>query len=212
MSFDLAFSVKVFTALFAIMKPFVNVPIFLSLTRGASDAERRKVALTALLSVSIGCVVSAVAGSSILGMFGVSIVDFRLAGGLLVLLIALQMLHGSASTQHAATEQERKDLTDLSSVAIYPLAIPLLLGPGTIATMIVLGHSASDSGREMAFALGLGAFLVLLAAALLSAPFIGRHLSPRMTAITQRLMGMILAAIAVDMMLTSLRAAFPGLN
>lgn len=212
MSFDLAFSVKVFTALFAIMNPFVNVPIFLSLTRGASDAERRTVALTALLAVSIGCVVSAVAGSSILGMFGVSIVDFRLAGGLLVLLIALQMLHGSASTQHAATEQERKDLTDLSSVAMYPLAIPLLLGPGTIATMIVLGHSASESGREMAFALGLGAFLVLLAAALLSAPFIGRHLSPRMTAITQRLMGMILAAIAVDMMLTSLRAAFPGLN
>jgi len=212
MSFDLAFSIKVFTALFAIMNPVANVPVFLSLTSGASDAERRKVAVTALIAVSIGCVVAAVAGSSILGMFGVSIDDFRLAGGLLVLLIALSMLHGSANTQHAATTQERKDLADADNVAIYPLAIPLLLGPGSIATMIVLGHSAFSSGQELAFAAGLAAFLLLLAASMLSAPFIGHYLSPRVTAITQRLMGMILAAIAVDMMMTSLRASFPGLT
>ncbi len=212
MSFDLAFSIKVFTALFAIMNPVANVPVFLSLTSGASDAERRKVAVTALAAVSIGCVVAAVAGSSILGMFGVSIDDFRLAGGLLVLLIALSMLHGSANTQHAPTDQERKDLADADSVAIYPLAIPLLLGPGSIATMIVLGHSAFSSGKELAFAAGLAAFLLLLAASMLSAPLIGHVLSPKVTAITQRLMGMILAAIAVDMMLTSLRASFPGLT
>jgi len=212
MSFDLDFSIKVFTALFAIMNPIANVPVFLSLTDGASDAERRKVAVTALIAVSIGCVVAAAAGSSILDVFCVNIHDFRLAGGLLVLLIALAMLHGSASTQHASTEQERKDATDVDSVAIYPLAIPLLLGPGSIATMIVLGHSAVSSGRELAFALGLVAFLLLLAVFMLLAPFIGHYLSPKVTAITQRLMGMILAAIAVDMILTSLRASFPGLT
>ena len=212
MSFDLAFSIKVFSALFAIMNPVANVPVFLSLTRGASDAERRKVAVTALIAVSIGCVVAAVAGSSILGMFGVSIDDFRLAGGLLVLLIALSMLHGSSNSQQAPTDKERKDLAEADSVAIYPLAIPLLLGPGTIATMIVLGHSAVSTGKELAFTAGLAAFLLLLAASLLSAPFIGHYLSPKVTAITQRLMGMILAAIAVDMMMTSLRASFPGLT
>jgi multiple antibiotic resistance protein len=211
MSYDLAFSIKVFSALFAIMNPVANVPVFLSLTGGASDGERRKVAITALVAVSVGCVVAAVAGSSILAVFGVGIDDFRLAGGLLVLLIALSMLHGSASTQHASTDQERKDATDVDSVAIYPLAIPLLLGPGTIATMIVLGHTAVSSGKELAFGLGLATFLLLLAVSLLSAPFIGHYLSPKVTAITQRLMGMILAAIAVDMMLTSLRASFPGL-
>ena len=212
MSFDLAFSIKVFSALFAIMNPVANVPVFLSLTSGASDAERRKVAVTALIAVSIGCVVAAVAGSSILGIFGVSIDDFRLAGGLLVLLIALSMLHGSANSQQSPTDKERKDLADADSVAIYPLAIPLLLGPGTIATMIVLGHSAVSGGKELAFAAGLGSFLLLLAVCLLSAPLIGHYLSPRVTAITQRLMGMILAAIAVDMMMTSLRASFPGLT
>lgn len=212
MSFDLAFSIKVFSALFAIMNPVANVPVFLSLTLGASDAERRKVAVTALITVSLGCVVAAVAGSSILGVFGVNINDFRLAGGLLVLLIALSMLHGNTSTQHASTEQERKDATAGDSVAIYPLAIPLLLGPGTIATMIVLGHGALVTGKELAFAVGLAAFLLLLTVFMLAAPFIGHHLSPKVTAITQRLMGMILAAIAVDMMLTSLRASFPGLT
>ena len=155
MAFDLAFSIKVFSALFAIMNPVANVPVFLSLTQGATDAERRRIAVTALIAVSVGCVVAAVAGEAILDVFGVSINDFRLAGGLLVLLIALSMLHGTASTQQAPTDQERKDLahTDADSVAIYPLAIPLLLGPGAIATMIVLGHSAYSSGKELAFAL-----------------------------------------------------------
>jgi len=212
MTFDLALSIKVFTALFAIMNPIANVPIFLSLTEGASDAERRKIAVTALVAVSIGCIVSAVAGAPILGVFGVSIDDFRLAGGLLVLLIALSMVHGSASTQHAPTDQERKNLSDEDSVAIYPLAIPLMLGPGAIATMIVQGHGAFAAGKELAFGLGLAMFLLLLAASLLSAPFLGHYLSSRVTAIAQRLMGMILAAIAVDMMLTSLRASLPGLT
>ena len=212
MAFDLAFSIKVFSALFAIMNPIANVPIFLSLTDGASDTQRRKVAVTALIAVSVGCVIAAVAGSSILAIFGVSIDDFRLAGGLLVLLIALSMLHGSSNHQQAPTDKERKDLVDADSVAIYPLAIPLLLGPGSIATMIVLGHSAAANGKELAFTAGLAAFLLLLAVSMLSAPFIGHYLSPKVTAITQRLMGMILAAIAVDMMLTSLRAVFPGLR
>jgi len=212
MTFDLALSIKVFSALFAIMNPIANVPIFLSLTEGASDAERRKIAVTALIAVSIGCIVSAVAGASILGVFGVSIDDFRLAGGLLVLLIALSMVHGSASTQHAPTDQERQNLSDEDSVAIYPLAIPLMLGPGAIATMIVQGHGAFAAGHEVAFGAGLAVFLLVLAASLLSAPFLGHYLSPRVTAIAQRLMGMILAAIAVDMMLTSLRASLPGLT
>ena len=214
MSFDLAFSIKVFTALYAIINPVANLPVFLSLTQGATDAERRRIAVTTLLAVSVGCVVSAVAGEAILSVFGVSISDFRLAGGLLVLLIALSMLHGTASTQQAPTDKERQDLahSDSDDVAIYPLAIPLLLGPGAIATMIVLGHTAYRSGQELAFALGLLVFLALLSVAMLAAPWIGHHLSARSTAITQRLMGMILAAIAVDMMWTSLRASFPGLT
>lgn len=207
---DLSFAVKAFAALFAIMNPVANIPVFLSLTDGATDSARRKVASTASLGVAIGCVVSAVAGGAILHMFGLSIDDFRIAGGLLVLLIALNMVHGSQSTQHAPTgrEQHNIDGSDTDSVAIYPLTIPLLVGPGTIATMIVLGQAAVASGQELELAIGLAAFLVLLTVSLFAAPFIGHFLSSKVTAITQRLMGMILAAIAIQMILAGVKSSF----
>ncbi|MGH8601073.1 MAG: MarC family protein [Burkholderiales bacterium] len=207
---DPAFALKVFTALFAIMNPIANIPVFLSLTDGASDAVRRRIALTASLGVTIGCIVSAVAGEAILHVFGLTIDDFRLAGGLLVLLIALSMVQGTASRQHAPTNSESVAIadTDAEDVAIYPLTIPLLVGPGTIASMIVLGQDAFAHGREIALALGLGAFLVLLTTALFAAPLIGHYLSSKVTAITQRLMGMILAAIAMQMILASLHDFF----
>ena len=213
MPHDLSFSVKAFAALFAIMNPIANIPVFLSLTDGATDTKRRKIASTAALGVAIGCIVSAAAGGEILGMFGLSIDDFRIAGGLLVLLIALNMVHGMQSTQHAPTDQERANIklnnNTAQNVAIYPLTIPLLVGPGTIATMIVLGQAAVAKGQELDLAIGLGAFLALLASSLFAAPFIGHFLSSKVTAITQRLMGMILAAIAIQMILAGLRTSFP---
>ncbi|KRE89211.1 antibiotic resistance protein MarC [Frateuria sp. Soil773] len=191
------------------MNPIANIPVFLSLTDGATDAERRKVASTAALGVAVGCVVSAVAGGAILHMFGLTVDDFRIAGGLLVLLIALSMVHGSQSTQHAATSQEKASLADsqAASMAVYPLTVPMLVGPGTVATLIVLGQEAAKTGREVELATGLVAFLAVLTVALLVAPLVGHFLSPKATAITQRLMGMILAAIAVQMILAGLRTA-----
>ena len=211
MPIDLAFATKVFAALFAITNPIANIPVFLSLTEGASDAHRRRVALVASIGASIGCIISTVAGAAILNVFGLTVDDFRLAGGLLVLLIALSMLHGASSSQHAPTEKERADRTDDESVAIYPLTIPLLVGPGTIATLIVFGQTAVAKGKETSLALGLVAFLALLTAALFSAPLISHYLPPNVTAITKRLMGMILAAIAMEMIVTSLKASFPYL-
>lgn len=212
MEFDPTFVTKVFAALFAIMNPIANVPVFLSLTQGASDQVQRKIALTATLGTIIGCVVSVIAGKLILSLFGISVNDFRLAGGLLILLIAVTMLQGSDSHVHAATPKEKTEDLDPEGVAIYPLTVPLLVGPGTIATRIVFGETARTQGKLVELAVGLSAFLALLAVTLLSAPFLGRHLPPQATAITRRLMGMILAALAVEMIITSLRTAFPGLS
>ncbi|MFT0533441.1 MarC family protein [Castellaniella hirudinis] len=208
---DFPFAIKVFMALFAIMNPIANVPVFLSFTRGIPIAAQRKVAAKVSLGVAIGCIVSAVAGGPLLQVFGLQVNDFRLAGGLLVLLIALSMLHGEASTQHASTDDESAAIAKADDVAVYPLTIPLLVGPGTIATLIVLGHTAAQDGHEIALALGLGAFLAVMACALMLAPTLNRYLSPKVTAIAQRLMGMILAAIAMQMMVQSLQAFFPKL-
>ncbi len=208
MDVDTQFAIKVFAALFAIMNPIANIPIFLSLTEGRTDQERRSVAVVAIIGVAIGCVVSAVAGGAVLSVFGLTIDDFRLAGGLMVLLIALSMLNGQSSTQHYPSGHEAGQDADAAGIAIYPLTIPLLVGPGTIASLIVFGHTAATDGKEMELMLGLGAFLAVLAVALLAAPLLGHYLSARATAVTKRLMGMFLAAIAVEMMTTSLKAIF----
>lgn len=211
MSLEFGFAAKVFAALFAIMNPIANVPVFLSLTDGASDAERRRVAVTAAIGTTIGCALSVLAGQAVLDAFGLGVDDFRLAGGLIVLMIALSMLQGSASHAHDRTPQEREETIDYAGVAVYPLTVPLLVGPGTIATLIVFGQTARAQGRWVELALGLGGFLAVLGLALLSAPLIGRHLSATATAITRRLMGMILAAVAMEMIVVSLRHLFPGL-
>ncbi|WP_028229209.1 MarC family protein [Paraburkholderia ferrariae] len=211
MAIDFSFSVKVFSALFAIMNPIANIPVFLSLTEGVSDTGKRKIAAVTFVGTTIGCLISVTAGEAILRVFGVTIADFRLAGGLLVLLIALDMLHGSSSAQHTPRQSELGDNGADQDVAVFPLTMPLLVGPGTIATLIVFGHTATEEGKEVSLALGLAVFLVLLAITLFSAPRIGRVLSPKVTAITKRLMGMILAAIAVEMMTASLSALFKGL-
>jgi multiple antibiotic resistance protein len=212
MSVDLPFVTKVFAALFAIMNPIANVPVFLSLTEGASDAVRRRIAVTAAIGTAIGCLVSILGGQAVLDAFGLSVDDFRLAGGLIVLTIALSMLQGSSSPTHGRSSKEKEDAVEAESVAIYPLTIPLLVGPGTIATLIVFGQTARAQAKWLELAIGVGAFLALLTAALLSAPWLGRHLSATATAITRRLMGMILAAVAMEMIVASLRALFPGLS
>lgn len=208
---DFAFAAKVFAALFAIMNPIANLPIFLSLTSGMSQQEQRRTGVLVVATVSVGCFVSAVAGSAILGFFGLDVDHFRLAGGLIVLLIALSMLHGGESATHGGSGEEKAGFNTASNVAFYPMAIPILLGPGTISALIVYSHDAEGAGGYLALGAGMAAFLVLLGATLIGAPFISRILSPTVMSVTKRLMGMVLAAIAMEMLVASLRSLFPGL-
>ncbi|MDF2617787.1 MAG: multiple antibiotic resistance (MarC)-related protein [Xanthobacteraceae bacterium] len=208
---DFAFAAKVFAALFAIMNPIANLPIFLSLTSDMGEAEQRRTAVLVSATVAVGCIVSALAGSAILGFFGLDVNHFRLAGGLIVLLIALSMLHGTDSATHSGSGEEKATFATASNVAFYPLAIPILLGPGTISALIVYAHDATGTDRITALGAGMLAFLLLLAATLIAAPTLARIISPTVMSVTKRLMGMILAAIAMEMLVASLRALFPGL-
>jgi len=208
---DVAFAAKVFAALFAIMNPIANLPIFLSLTSDMSEGEQRRTAVLVTATVAVGCLVSALAGAAILGFFGLDVDHFRLAGGLIVLLIALSMLHGEDSATHGGSGAEKASFNNAANVAFYPLAIPILLGPGTISALVVYAHDAHSGGQYAALAAGLLVFIALLGATLVAAPAIGRVISPTVMSVTKRLMGMVLAAIAMEMLVTSLRALFPGL-
>lgn len=208
---DYAFAVKFFGALFAIMNPITNLPIFLSVTDGAPKAVQRQIALkTALFSLIMGACF-ALTGSAVLNLFGISIDDFRVAGGLVVLLIALNMLNGDESRSHHGTDGEKSAYPDAATVAFYPLTFPIIVGPGTITTLIVFAHQADTAVDKIAYGAVFGGIIAVLAVVFFFAGDLARHLSGTARVIMSRLMGMILAAIAMDMIASGLKTLLPGL-
>ena len=209
---DTAYAIKLFGALFAIMNPISNLPIFLGVTEGASVATQRAIALkVALYALVMGAVFS-LAGSAVLKLFGITIADFRTAGGLVLLLIALNMLNGDHSSSHHGSEGEQENFPDAASVAFYPLTFPIIIGPGTIATLIVFAGQAETAADKIAFGVVFAGLVTLLGLVFYFAADIGKHLSETARAIMSRLMGMILAAIAVGMITTGLKDLLPGLG
>ena len=209
---DTAYAIKLFGALFAIMNPISNLPIFLGVTEGASVATQRAIALkVALYALVMGAVFS-LAGSAVLKLFGITIADFRTAGGLVLLLIALNMLNGDHSSSHHGSEGEQENFPDAASVAFYPLTFPIIIGPGTIATLIVFAGQAETAADKIAFGVVFAGLVALLGLVFYFAADIGKHLSETARAIMSRLMGMILAAIAVGMITTGLKDLLPGLD
>lgn len=209
---DLALAIKFFGALFAIMNPFVNLPVFLGITDGASERERRVIAVkVALFSFAMGLVV-AFGGNRILGLFGVSVDDFRVAGGLVLLTIAFSMLGGTGHQSHEGSPSERSHFEDSSAAAFYPMTFPIIVGPGTITTLIVFSGETAGAAGWGAYVAVFAVTVALLGVVLVLAGSIGRFLSQTARVVMTRLMGMILAAIAVDMMAAGLKALLPGLG
>ncbi|MDC0347622.1 MarC family protein [Planctomycetota bacterium] len=203
--------VKAFGAFFAIMNPFVNLPIFLALTVGFTVAEQRSLAIKVTLFSAMMCAAILFAGQSILGFFGISVDEFRIAGGIVLAHIAWSMLNGSSAASHHGSEKEQGEIQNLSGLAFYPITFPMIVGPGTIATLIIYaGHA---KGIEQTLEIGgiVGVILLLLFAVLFFASFFGKVLSDTMRVIMTRLMGMILLAIAVEMMVAGCKVVLPGL-
>lgn len=214
---DISFAAKFFGALFAIMNPFINLPFYLSMTGSKTIAEQRKMAVLILFYVTVMCVVISLAGNVILRFFGVTIDAFRVAGGLVLLGIAFSMLNGQSVTAHERGEKEKRaDPADQGGdtddgIAFYPMAFPLIVGPGTIATLIIYATQASGPAQYTAFAVVLAVELLALFLVLFFSASIGKLLSARMRVVMTRLMGMILAAIAVEMIVEGTKVLLPGL-
>lgn len=211
------FAAKFMGTLFAIMNPFINLPIFLAMTTGQSLSDQRAIAVQVLTYTTIMCVVIAVAGNAIIGFFGISINSFRVAGGLVLLGIAFSMLNGHAITAHERGDHEKTAESTAAedaenSIAFYPMTFPLIVGPGTIATLIIYAGQVRGAPDYVAFALVLIALLAALFVVLYFASAIGKLLSARMRVVMTRLMGMILAAIAVSMVVEGLKVLLPGLG
>jgi len=208
---DTVFAVKFFGALVAIMNPVTNLPIFLGLTDGLTVAEQRRAALRTVFYSTLMSAIVAVGGYQILNFFGITVDDFRVAGGIVVAGIALHMLNGQSSPSHAGSEREKPEMEDAENVAFYPMTFPMLVGPGTIVTLVVFLQQADTVADKAAFAAILATVLLMVGVALYFAASIGARLSRTLRTIMSRLMGMILLAIAIEMIAAGLLKLLPGL-
>jgi multiple antibiotic resistance protein len=198
-------------ALFAIMNPFGNIAIFLSITADRSAAERSRIATMTAAAVLVTLLVAAVLGEEILALFDITVGSFRIAGGIIILILALSMLHAQQSGVHHSAQEEDAGRTK-DNPAVFPLAIPMIAGPGSMATVILYAQHAHGLLETAT----LGAVIVLLCGVLL----VALHAADRMSAflgttglnVLTRLMGMLLAAIAVEMMVGGLTDLFPQLR
>jgi multiple antibiotic resistance protein len=199
---DTAFFITSFVTLFVIIDPIGLTPLFVALTQGMSVKQRRAIAIRATL-VSAGILaLFAIFGEALLGFIGISMAAFKIAGGILLLLTALDMLFQRRTKRREDTAEEDDDLDDPS---VFPLAIPLIAGPGSIATVILL------AGAHPGFS-GLGLSLAVMVLVLLvtfiffeAATPLERLLGKTGINVVSRLLGMLLAALAVQFMLKGLQ-------
>lgn len=197
--------------MFAIMNPFVALPLFLSMTAGYDPAYQRATGLRVAGFSTVICGAVALSGAAVLKFFGISVDDFRVAGGLVLMAIAMSMLQGSGNPGHEAPAKAEAAAGSHADIAFYPMAFPMVVGPGTITAIIVFMGQARNSAGTVAVLAAIGLVLLAMAGVLWFAPNIGRHMSQTLRVIMTRLMGMILAAIGVDMIATGLKALLPGL-
>ena len=207
----LTFFVTAFVSLFVTLDAVGNVPIFLSITPHSSEAERAAMVRRAALAVFAALVLFAAFGNFIFKFFGVTIEAFRIVAGLLLLKIAFDMMEARpARVRH--TPEEDAEGAQREDIAIIPLAIPLLSGPGSISTVIALTGQAAKAPKVLtSFVLLLLAIAlnVLIAYVVLrSATAVTRLLKETGMRIFTRVMGLILAAIAVQFVLTGIKEAF----
>lgn len=207
---DISAMISFFAALVAVMNPMGSAAIFLSMTSDSTPAERARTANTAAIACTIALLVTLVAGKYILGFFSISLDGFRAAGGLILLLMALSMLRARPSRMNSVTA-ERIEGEEKDDPGVFPLAIPLIAGPGALAAVIVYAENAvALSGWAMMSGVILGAGVVVFAALRAAVPM-SNLLGVTGMNVLMRVMGLILAAIAVEMMTAGLAGLLPGL-
>ena len=191
---------------FAIMNPIANTPIFLGLTADDTPEMRRQVALKAMVTAFVLILVFVLLGKVIFQLFGITLPAFRVTGGVLVALIGYQMLHGEQSSRHATASGGPDSRQAALSVAITPLAIPILAGPGTIAT--AMNYASADGIAEMLVTVGAFALLCLITYLFfVSGERIVRLLGQSGLDVITRFMGLILAVIGVQMLINGIAGA-----
>jgi len=202
---------KMTVSLFAIVEPVGIVPFFLAVTQGWTRQRSLKAARTAAFTVLAVLMVSLFAGEGMLGIFGISLASFSVGGGLILLILALSMLRAQ-EVGLRQTPEEAEETPDRNAAAVVPLGVPLLAGPGAISNVIIQSHQYGG-GVDVYAALAAAIILVALAVGVVFSfgDWIAQRLGTIGVNLVTRLMGLILAALAVEMMAKGMGELFPGL-
>jgi multiple antibiotic resistance protein len=202
---DLKFAVVALSAVFFVIDPIANIPIFLTITATEPPAERRRTALRAALATWVTLSIFAFAGGLIFKAFGISLGAFKIAGGLLLLLMSIDMMRAQSSPTRT-TAEEQGEACARDDVAIFPLAIPMLAGPGAIATvMVLMSRAAWQVVPTIAVFIAVTVTCVAVWLLMRSAANVERLLPKTLMRAMGRIMGLLLAAVAVEFVAGGIR-------
>ncbi len=189
--------VSSFITFFVVIDPPGCAPIFAGLTAGATPVHRRAMAVRAVGVSAAILLVFALFGEGLLHGLGIELASFRIAGGIMLFLIALEMVF-EKRTQRREDRAAKVSAQEVEDVSIFPMAMPMIAGPGSIATVMLLMARSNGIERSAVVLAALGANLLLMLAGLLAAGPLMRVLGDRIEAVITRLLGVLLAALAVQ--------------
>ncbi len=199
---ELKFALKAFVSIFIIVDPLGLVPYFITLTSGYSPSRRKRTVHLAIMTTILVLTAFAIFGNQILKLFGITIPAFRIAGGFIIFMVAIQMLQAQR-TRLKATPEEEAHSYEQEEIGVVPLGTPMLAGPGAITTVIVLSESNLWVILASILITALLAYVILL-----QANRISNLLGPTGLNIFIRLMGLVLAAVSVQFVIDGIKAAF----
>jgi multiple antibiotic resistance protein len=204
MELDYYFALRAFVALFAIVDPFANIPVFISILDRFREDDRKMMIRESVFIAFVVLVLFTLLGNYIFRFMGITLYSFKIAGGILLMIIAIEMLFGRKTRTEISDEtvSEERD-----NVSVMPLAIPLLTGPGAITTGIVLYETASDAAGKLVLFACIVAVFILSYIILRQGDAIHKLLGKTGNKVIIRLMGLLLSAIAVQFVVSGVGEA-----
>jgi multiple antibiotic resistance protein len=205
----LEFFVDTLVILFIVVDPLGVAPTYVALTQGESPGERRRIALRGVIIAAVVLILFLAGGDYLLSLLGISLPAFQIAGGLLLFLLAVDMVFARHSGLRSTTEREQREAEHRRDISVFPLAIPLIAGPGAITTVLLM--SGAQANDAVALTITLIALLAVLGLTLCTLLFAGRILGTMGETganVISRVLGIILAALAVQYVVDGFQSAF----
>ena len=197
-----------FITFFVVIDPPGCAPIYASLTKDAGKEQVRSMAFRAVIVASLILVTFGLFGEQLLGALGISLDSFRIAGGAMLFLIALEMVFEKRTERREARAQEIIETPEVEDISVFPMAMPMIAGPGSIATLMLLMSKNEGLDRSLVIFAAMGSVLLLTLLALLAAGPLMKLLGAKIEAVITRILGVLLAALAAQFVIDGLRASF----